>query len=171
MTSVSSIDINWICLLCPLFCWYSFLPVIPFFLLSFFFSLFSISCLPLPLPLPGLLDCLLVSILYLLACSLAGRNACPPACLLVDMTLTLVCSLTLFMLRRERDPAVVAQRAVGVGIQLWTWALVYSYYQNPQDSCRTYLAHFGTFMSWTFPKWHVNKVTRKLDGGHPSSSG
>lgn len=34
---------------------------------------------------------------------------------------------------RERTPAVVAQRAFGVGIQLWTWALVYSYYQNPQD--------------------------------------
>ncbi len=53
-------------------------PVFPSFLL---FSPFFISCLPLPLPLPGLLDCLLVSILYLPACAgmlvhLAGRNAC-----------------------------------------------------------------------------------------------
>lgn len=34
---------------------------------------------------------------------------------------------------RDKTPAVVAQRALGVGIQLWTWALVYSYYQQPQD--------------------------------------
>lgn len=52
----------------------------PSFLSGFvsFFSFFS--CLPLPLPLLGLLDCLLVSILCLLARSLAGRNACLCAC-------------------------------------------------------------------------------------------
>ena len=38
------------------------------------------------------------------------------------------------VLRRDKAPAVVAQRALGVGIQLWTWALVYSYYQQPQAS-------------------------------------
>jgi len=34
---------------------------------------------------------------------------------------------------RERNPVVVAQRALGIGIQLWTWSLVYSYYQGAED--------------------------------------
>ena len=42
------------------------------------------------------------------------------------------CVAVAFFLRRDKTPAVVAQRALGVGIQLWTWALVYSYYQQPQ---------------------------------------
>lgn len=32
---------------------------------------------------------------------------------------------------REQNPIIVAQRAVGVGVQLCAWALMYSYYQDP----------------------------------------
>eukprot|EP00438_Fugacium_kawagutii_P014113 Skav218666 [mRNA] locus=scaffold5113:17317:24463:+ [translate_table: standard] len=49
---------------------------------------------------------------------------------------------------RERQPAVVAQRALGVGIQLWTWALVYSYYQGPEDGARVDPATLWGTVSW-----------------------
>ncbi|CAJ1411195.1 unnamed protein product [Effrenium voratum] len=65
----------------------------------------------------------------------------PMGDLVVDLTLLDIKSEAVFTYKlsdesiklgeiREKSPAVVAQRALGVGIQLWTWAMVYSSYQE-----------------------------------------